>query len=109
MNNSNYNFKTEIYLSHIGKQLFEHIYSEVDFGIFLGKLFHSERNFYFKDIIHEDDIYIQTLSTLVNEKLNYYLKNLEIIVDKENYKVINVKYDYYDKYETILGTNIQIL
>jgi hypothetical protein len=98
----------KIYFKHIVNQLFEILFSNANYEIFMRKFFHSKMQYKFKDVIFVDDIYIQSISALFNKDLCYYLKNLEIIVKETDYKVISLKYDYFDKNENISNTNIQI-
>ena len=103
MDSLNHNFK---YFEHIGKQLLENMFSNAKIDIYLRKLFDKQQNFSFKDIDCDNNLHVQTLSLLLNQDINYYIKNLNIIVDKENYKVIDLKYDYYVIDEIVLKTEI---
>lgn len=84
------------------------MFSNANFEIFLKRCFHPKEKFTFKDVIDEDNAYLQTMSALIDKNINYYLKNLEIIVQGDAYKLIDLKYNYYDKNENISKTNIQI-
>ena len=106
MNEINHDTET-LYFKHIGKQLFKNSFSDVKFDVFFKNSFQADKNHQFKDVFEGNDLYMQILAELANQNLNYYLKNLEINVDERNYKVINLKYDYYNKNEIVLKTNIK--
>jgi len=97
-----------MYFEHICKQLIKNIFSNANYEILIRKLFHPEKEIEFKDVIYEDDIYIQSISILIHSNLKYFMKSLEIIVNKTNYKVIDLKYDYYKNEDDVTNTNINI-
>jgi len=106
--NSNDNLEISVYVSHICKQLFKKLISTANFEILIRRLFHPSHHYSFKDVISEDDVYVQSVSLLLNRELNYYLKTLEIIMDKDKWEIIDLKYDYYDRDENILNTDIEV-
>jgi len=110
MNNLNYNFENKAYHSHIVKQLCENMLSDLDFSINLGKYFKREKQVEFDEVIYEDNIYIQSISALINKDLNYFIKSLEIIIEEANYKwtMVDLKYNYYSLTENISESNIKI-
>jgi len=107
MNISYYDSKMTVYSEHIIAQLYKKIFSDANFDISLKCLFHPEKKYKFKDVIH-DNIYFQSISTLVEKDLDYYLKNLKIIVNEDDFEIIDLEYDYYNINENILNTDIKI-
>ena len=76
--------------------------------MFLKSFLHPKKKYRFKDITYDNDIYFQSISALVEKDLDYYLKNLEIIVKEDGNQLVDLNYDYYNKNENIANTNIQI-
>ena len=50
---------------------------------------------------------MRILSKLAEKNIDYYLKNLEVMVDERNYEVTDLKYDYYNPNEIVIKTNIK--
>lgn len=99
------NYKITEYNSHICKQLIHEFASSVNLDMFIRKNISPSKEFCFEDIVEKDDLYIQSVAKLLYEKIDYYIKKLHIKV--ENYKIIDIKYEYYDKTEKVEGSDIE--
>jgi len=106
MENLNYNVEIA-YFRHIGKQLLKNLFSEARFEIYLKKAFHPEETHNYEDVFMGDDLTIRILSKLAEKNIDYYLKNLEVVVGKGDYEIVCLKYDYYSKNEIVIKTNIK--
>ena len=99
--------ETTIYEQHIITQLLQEMIEDMNIGKTLQKSLNLKRKSKYKNTFYEDTIYIESISKLGKQGINYFLKNLEIIFCIEKHTVIDLKYDYYDKNETIANTEIK--
>ena len=92
----NDNQEISIYVSHICKQLLDKLVSNAYFDVSLKQVFQPHKKIKAKDVIAKDDMYIKIIAKLLNQNLDYYLENLDIIMDKCTSELIDLRYDYYD-------------
>ena len=108
MNTTSYNHKNRIYYEHTIKKLIDKLLSDAEMDIIVKKVFYPKENPHFDEIVYADNIYLRIVSAVLNNNLNYYIKNLEVFIKEPEYEISNIKYDYYTESEVVTEANIRI-
>ena len=105
--NNNLYFYEDIY-KHIIKGLVIKIFSDANFDMSIRKHINPRTQTTEEKVVDKDNIYIQSIIAILRQDLSYYLRNLIIIFEVISNTVTDFKYDYYDKSDSIEGTNITV-